>query len=98
MSYSFTIRAATKQALKDKAAESITAQVANQPPHQRDIEAIRQTCNGFVDSLTEPGEGKEIVLECYGSISGVWENGAYSAYTNNSITCRVYHAPAATPA
>lgn len=99
MSYSINARAANKAALKEKVDAAITAQVAPQQPHaERDISMIRATCAGVIDSLDEPGDGYELVLECYGSMSGEWSDGKFVSYTSNSINCRTYRAPAAIPA
>jgi hypothetical protein len=94
MSYSITKRAASKQALKDAAEKDIQAFVANQKCHaDNDLPAIRAAISGFIDSLSEPKEGEEVVLECSGSTGGSWSNaGGLERATSNSINIRVYHA------
>jgi hypothetical protein len=97
MSYSISVRAASKAALKEAAMVYVTNYVASQQPHaDRDVEMVRNTINGMVDSLDEPSADQEIALECYGSIGGNWgADSKLAVATSNNITCKAYHAPKA---
>lgn len=70
MSYSFTVKADTKQAAKDAVAEAFDKVVANQPIHARDKDAALANASAVIDLLTDPApEGSAINVSCNGYVS-----------------------------
>jgi hypothetical protein len=69
MSYSFTVKAATKADAKKAVASQLEAVVAGQPIHKADLDAALVSAKAFIDVLGEPHEGDEVVVSVNGSLS-----------------------------
>lgn len=71
MSFSFTVKAATKALVKEKVASELDSVVRDQPSHSQDRPLIQSACEAYVDLLSDDDE-KDIELRCNGSLSGTW--------------------------
>lgn len=69
MSYSFSVRASSK----DEAGVKVEAELAKvmlaQPVHERDRQAAQDAAEAFINILSEPGAGECISLSINGSLS-----------------------------
>lgn len=73
MSYSFTVKAATKDDAKRAVTHELAKAVVGQRCHARDVPAARAAAHAFVDALDEPGEDQAVLVQGSGSLSGRWE-------------------------
>lgn len=92
MSYSFSVKAATKAEAKDAVAEYFDKQVvASQPVHARDRTAVLANAGAVIDLLADD-ETKDIYVSCNGYVT--W---SYTCITGEppfsgvSITCSAGH-------
>lgn len=69
MSYSFSVKAATKTEAKEKVSDAFDAVVAGQPVHDIDRNAAVAAAEAFVDMLGEPNEGDEVRVSVNGYLS-----------------------------
>lgn len=93
MSYSFTVRAATKIAALDLVAVEMAKIVQNQPCHAIDMSAALSAAKAFVDMLPDT-PGKDVIVSMNGSVS--WTNGMpRESLCGTSMTVSAYHTPAA---
>lgn len=67
MSYSFTVRAATKAEAKRKVAEELAKVVELQPVHAEDRPEAQAAADGFIDLVRED-ETKELQISVNGSL------------------------------
>ncbi|MEO8804625.1 MAG: hypothetical protein ABI433_00970 [Burkholderiaceae bacterium] len=72
MSYSFSVRAATKAELKVKIAAELDKVVAGQPAHARDRVQAQAAADAFVDVI-DADETRDVVVTVNGSVSGQWQ-------------------------
>lgn len=71
MSYSFSIKAATKAAALAAAAAKFDVEVvASQPVHKVDRDAALANARAHLDLIAEPADGEEVVLSMHGSVGG----------------------------
>lgn len=75
MSYSFTVRAATKQEAKAKVREEFLKVVTDQVCHRRDCDDAVVAAYHFIDLLTDNGS-KDVFVQMCGSLNGVWSGSA----------------------
>ena len=68
MSYSFTVRAATKAEAKEKIAAEFDKVVEGQPAHATDRAAAEAAAGAFVDLLGEPADGQVVQAVVHGSL------------------------------
>ncbi len=68
MSYSFAVRAATKDEAVKKVEEQLAQVVTSQPVHEADRQAAQDAANAFIGQLSEPTEGNEIAVYVSGSL------------------------------
>lgn len=71
MSYSFTVRAATKHAAKLMVRDEFIKVVSNQLCHLRDKDQAVKVADDFIDLLTED-DTKDFVVQMHGSLTGMW--------------------------
>jgi hypothetical protein len=73
MSYSFTVRAASKADVKQLVATELDKVVANQPSHEVDRAQAESAACAFVDALPDD-DTKDVQVNVHGSIgwSGTW--------------------------
>lgn len=88
MSYSFSIKAATKAEAKAKVAEAFDTVVTNQVSHKADRDAAVAAAGAFIDILAEPQENDEYDVSLNGSLS--WPRADESAYTSAEVTIRAH--------
>jgi hypothetical protein len=81
MSYSFTIRAASKTEAKTKVAGELASVVQRQPEHARDMPEAQATCNAFIDLLADD-DVKIVQVSVNGSIG--WTGVADAALLQNA--------------
>lgn len=72
MSYSFSVKAATKAEAKEAVAKYFDEPViAHQPVHTRDRAAVLANASAVIDLLADD-EAKDVQVSCNGYISGNW--------------------------
>jgi hypothetical protein len=74
MSYSFSVKAATKAEAKQKVAEQFDVVVNGQPIHAADRDAAQAAANAFIDILGEPTEAEQVSVSVNGYVSWRGEN------------------------
>jgi hypothetical protein len=80
MSYGFTVKAKSKQGLKEAAAVEIAKVVSVQPVHAKDNLAIIKTCNAFADYIEHDLDDDESYqLTANGYLSWNGEGGIHTA-------------------
>lgn len=73
MSYSFNVRAATKEAALQKVGEELDKIIVGQPMHSNDRDAAVATAKAFLAILPDDPEGREFSVSVNGSIG--WSQG-----------------------
>lgn len=68
MSYSFAVRAATKDEAGKKVEEELGKVVASQPVHDFDRQAAQDAAEAFIEKLVDPAEGQEVFVYVSGSL------------------------------
>lgn len=68
MSYSFNVRAATKQEVVEKVLSVMNKTIEQQPEHQADADTAVGTINNMLDALV-PREGYDFAVRANGSVS-----------------------------
>lgn len=86
MSYSFTVKAATKEEAKTKVAAELDAIAGAQPTHKVDRDGVAAVAGVFIDLLADPQENHEIQVMINGSLSWSSEN----VYNGAEVTVRAY--------
>lgn len=89
MSYSFTIRAATKAEAKSLIAAKVAEIAHQQPVHATDHDQIVANAHAIVDLLPENVEGREIAATVNGYVSGTWDNEQLTELTQVSISANI---------
>ena len=86
MSYSFIIKAATKDAAKESVMAKFNEIVDQQPFHARDRVAVLANVGAVIDLLTDD-DTKDISVSCNGYVS--WASGGIddAAFNSASISC-----------
>lgn len=80
MSYSFFVKAKSKQGLKEAAAVEIAKVVASQPAHAKDNLAIIKTSNAFIDCIEMPLiDNESYTLSASGYLSWLADGGITQA-------------------
>lgn len=82
MSYSFSVRAASKAEAKEKIGAEFDKIVAGQAVHATDRSTAQDVAETFVDFMVEPDEGKEISVSVNGYLS--WR--AEGEFTGASVS------------
>jgi hypothetical protein len=82
MSYSFTVRAATKAEAKEKVQAAFSGVVKQQVTHEADHFAAVAAAEAFIDILADPEENDEVLVNMNGSLSWSSEN----VYTVAAVT------------
>jgi hypothetical protein len=92
MSYSFSVKAASKVEAVAKVAEQMASVVAAQPSHATDHDAAVAAAGAFIGLLVEPTAGQCVSVSMYGSL-GWREPGEYTS-GNVSVSVSVIAADA----
>ena len=73
MSYSFSVRAASKAEAKTKAAAEFAKVLESQPSHVVDLAHAATAADAFIDVLPDD-DGRDVILSCSGSVGwrGTW--------------------------
>lgn len=74
MSYSFSVQADNKSAVKAKLAVEFAAVVRGQPDHAKDMLPALSAANVFVDLLLDD-PNKDVRVSLNGSLAGEWVGG-----------------------
>jgi len=93
MSYSFTVKAATKAAALAAASAAFDSQVlVSQPVHKVDREAALKNAEAHVNLIADPKEGEEVALSMHGSIGGEidWSAGEVKRLSSAGSGCTAY--------
>jgi hypothetical protein len=98
MSYSTTQRGKSKHEAAQRAKAALATQFAQMPEHARDAGAALASIDAHVAAVDEPAPDQEVVVECYGHLTGQWSAGAMTFCSGATHSVRVYHAPAQLPA
>lgn len=84
MSYSFSVKANTREEAKAKVAEQLTGVVAGQPSHSADMKQAQAAADAFIDLLGED-DSKEVLVNMSGSLSWEWVDGTVTEITGANI-------------
>ena len=85
MSYSFTVRAATKAEAKLKVAVELDKVVEHQPVHATDRDQAMTVATAFVDMLAEAGEKQDIVVSVNGWLSWSGETPSGTGFSGSCV-------------
>jgi hypothetical protein len=93
MSYSFSIKAATKDAAKNAVVAKFQEMVLpTQPIHHRDAAAIYANANAVIDLLADD-DTKDVAVSCNGYVSWVVHGDVTEVPLNSvSVSCSATHA------
>ncbi len=91
MSYSFTVRAANKQAAKVAVAAKFEEVATQQACHQRDKAQTCAAANAFVD-LLNPDDSKDVVVTINGSLTGRWTGSDVTTIESAAVSITAYAA------
>lgn len=86
MSYSFSVRGATKTEVTEKIASELDKVVAGQPVHAADKEQAKAAAASFVSILPELGEDQDYSVSMNGSVGGLWDGSALAKLTSASVS------------
>ena len=75
MSYSFSVRGASRIALIENVGAKLDEVVAGQPMHKHDRDQALASTKAFVEILPEPKAGQELMVSVHGSV-GWMDHGA----------------------
>lgn len=92
MSYSFTVKAATKQMAKAEVALQFEKAVAAQACHERDRLQALSAANAFIDLLAED-ESKDVVVAMNGILTGQWQGSDVTQIEGASLSVSAYLSP-----
>lgn len=73
MSYSFTVKGPTKDAVKALVAAEFEKVVAYQACHQRDKDQALAAAGAFIDLVSDDFEGRQLQAHMNGSLTGNWQ-------------------------
>jgi hypothetical protein len=88
MSYSFNVRAATKDEAKDKAAAEFDKVVASQAIHARDREQALAAAGAFIDMVADDAE-RDLSVSVSGSLG--WQGVTDQVITSAAVSVSVYY-------
>lgn len=90
MSYSFTVKTATKDEAKQEVLAKFDEVVASQPIHVRDRNAALVNAGAVIDLLADD-DTKDVFVSCSGYVS--WSSGGVSdaEFNSASISCSANH-------
>lgn len=83
MSYSFSVKAASKDEAKAQIAAKFDEVIASQPTHAADKSAALATAGSFIDLLKDVPEGHEISVSMHGSLG--WNHDAPEQFTGAGV-------------
>jgi SHS2 domain-containing protein len=91
MSYSFQVKAATKEAAKEAVTAKFDEVVASQPVHARDRAAVLANANTVIDLLADD-DSKDVSVSVNGFVS--WSTGTIeeAQFNTASVCCSAGHA------
>lgn len=84
MSYSFGVRASTKEEAKAKITAEFDRVIEQQPVHEADLPAARAATAAYVDVLVSPTGDQDVVVHVGGYVS--WQ--AEGQFTGSRIEVR----------
>ena len=89
MSYSFSVRAATKAEAKSKVAAQLAAVLVSQPTHAVDMPAAQAAADAFID-LVKEDDAKDLMVSVNGSVGWVHPLSEPPVYTQAAIGVNAY--------
>lgn len=89
MSYSISVRAATKAEAKQRISDELDKIEAAQPSHAADRAHALTAASAFVDLLTDDEE-KDVVVSMSGSLSGNWTGAQIDKITSANLSITAY--------
>lgn len=89
MSYSFTVKAATKQLAKVEVALQFEKAVAAQACHERDRLQALAAANAYVDLLAED-DSRDVVVAMSGGLTGQWQGSDVTRIEGASLSVSAY--------
>jgi hypothetical protein len=90
MSFSFNAKGKTKGEAKSKAMYQFAGMVQDQRPHDADRAVVQQAVEGAVNALGEPTVDETVVVECHGSVSGMWDGLKIAKVTSTTFSVHAY--------
>lgn len=84
MSYSFSVKAATRDGAKQQVADKLAEVLAGQPSHASDVKQAQAAADAFIDLLGED-DSKEVLVNMSGSLSWEWIDGTVTKITGANI-------------
>lgn len=97
MSYSHSIRAATKAAAKNAVAAKMAETAVAQKCHARDMVPAIAAANAFVDQLADD-DSKDVVVSMSGSLMGRWDGSDVVHCESANVSVTALLAAKASPA
>lgn len=91
MSYSFTVRAANKQAAKAAVAAKFDEVATQQACHHRDKAQACAAADAFVDLLNDD-DSKDVVVAINGSLMGQWTGSDVTLIESAAVSITAYAA------
>lgn len=88
MSYSFSIRAASKAEAKDQVAAKMAGVVESQAVHAKDRDQAVAAASAFIDVLDDD-ESKDVTVSMNGYLSGNWAGSDLTSFTGASVSVSV---------
>jgi len=85
MSYSFSVKAATKAEAKTRVTEEFDKVVAAQPDHKHDSKQAQDAAEVFIDLLADD-DTKHVSVSVTGSLSWKWDAKQAKVYTGTSVS------------
>lgn len=89
MSYSFSVAAADKAALKLLIADKVAEVVHQQPVHAKDQAAILANANAILDVLPDSKDSHQLQASLSGYVSGNWQDEQVTELSQASITANI---------
>lgn len=83
MSYSFSVRGATKSDASAAIATELVKVVGSQPVHEADKQAAQDTADRFIGLLRDPGDSEQVGVSVSGSLS--WREPGVFTVANVSV-------------
>lgn len=85
MSFSFSIRAASKAAAKAAVAVELDKVVASQVVHERDRAQAQASADAYIDVLDDD-DTKDVAIYVSGSLSGVWTESSLTSIHGANVS------------
>lgn len=88
MSYSFTLRAATRELVKEKLLAHLAYERNRQPAHCTDHDAIWIAATAYIDLLRDDPQ-QDVLVAVHGAVNGYWTGTCHSTLNSASVAVSV---------